>query len=206
MQFIHQLNSNWFPPTEASLKRALIQRLISELLQNRSEEAPSSPSSDEDQILGSKDNGVGSEFHSARFNPGPSCQQNNISSSQSGQGIELTLLSASSMRNSQCVNDSGLVLRDLFNPGTSAGSLMEPCQSFDQKSSYYRLDGAISHLGVLSFLCYLPQGYCIHPIYDINGIKHDQCQLLIWSFWDLLQNVIQLSDFHILKKLAHTFC
>lgn len=141
-----QLNSYWFPPTEASLKRSLIQRLISELLKNHAQEVSSSASSDDDQIIDS--NGVGSHFLSARFDPGPSSQQNKLSSSEVGHGIELTLLSASSMRSSQCINDSGLVLRDLLNP---ADSIMGECESFDQKSSNYRLNGPISPLEVATF-------------------------------------------------------
>ncbi|XP_024028801.1 probable ubiquitin-like-specific protease 2B isoform X2 [Morus notabilis] len=139
------LNINWFPPSEASLKRTLIQRLIFDLLEKRSREVSSSPSSDEDPLPYSNRNDVAMEFLSTRCNPGLSCQDN-LSSSQAGQGIEMTLLSSSSMRPSQCVNDSGLVLKDLFDPGASAGSLMGQCQSFDQKSSYYRLNGAISQL------------------------------------------------------------
>lgn len=153
--FVYQLNSNWFPPSEASLKRALIQRLIFNLLEKRSGEVSLSPSSDEDELPEINEKDVGVEFVSARCNPVLSCQEN-LASSRAEQGIEMTLLSASSIGDSHCVNDSGLVLKDLFDPGASAGSLIGQCQSFDQKSSYYRLNGAISLMEVLIFLCCSP--------------------------------------------------
>ncbi|XP_062098438.1 probable ubiquitin-like-specific protease 2B isoform X2 [Humulus lupulus] len=139
------LNVNWFPPSEASLKRTLIQRLIFELLENRSRDVSSSTCSDEDQPSKfpeiSENEGV--EFISARCSPGLG-RQENLTSSQAGQGIEITLLSASSMRNPECVNESSLVLRDLFDPGASTGSLLGHCQSFNEKSSIYHLNGTIS--------------------------------------------------------------
>ena len=153
--FVYQLNSNWFPPSEASLKRALIQRLIFDLLDKRSGEVSLSPSSDEDELPEINEKDVGVEFVSARCNPILSCQEN-LASSRAEQGIEMTLLSASSIGDSHCVNDSGLVLKDLFDPGASDGSLIGQCQSFDQKSSYYRLNGAISLMEVLIFLCCSP--------------------------------------------------
>lgn len=96
------------------------------------------------------------EFLSARCSPGLA-RPENLSSSQAGQGIEITLLSASSTKNSQCVNEPSLVLRDLFEPGTSSGSFLGHCQSFDDKSSYYRLNGTISPLEVLTFLSHSPR-------------------------------------------------
>ncbi|KAL5558497.1 hypothetical protein UlMin_034708 [Ulmus minor] len=127
------LNGNWFPPSEAYLKRTLIQRLIFKLLESRSREISSAACSDEDQPSQERnENDHGVEFISE-----------NLTSSQANRGIEMTLLSASSVRNSQCINSSGLVLRDLLAPGTSAGSVLEQCPSFDQKS-YYPLNEPIS--------------------------------------------------------------
>lgn len=145
-----QLNVDWFPPAEASLKRTLIQRLISELLENRSREI-SSDFSDEPESNFAENNGkkTGVELVSQRCTSSLACH-GNLASSEAGQGIEITLLEASSMRNSQCVNDPGLVLREFFDPGVAAGSLLG-CSSFDQ-SSYYRLNGAISQIEVLAFI------------------------------------------------------
>ncbi|XP_062163457.1 probable ubiquitin-like-specific protease 2B isoform X2 [Alnus glutinosa] len=140
-----ELNVNWFPPAEASLKRTLIQRLIFELLENRSSEASSAACSDEDEpseFLENHKNKTGVEFLSERCSPAIA-QQGNISGSQAGQGIEMTLLSASSM-SSQCVNNEGLVLKEFLESGASAGSLFERFPSFGHPSSYYHLNGAIS--------------------------------------------------------------
>ncbi|KDP41478.1 hypothetical protein JCGZ_15885 [Jatropha curcas] len=138
------LNVDWFPPAEASLKRTLIQRLISGLLDNCSRELSSGNCSDEPESSFPENNVKGNrvEFASERCTPTVACH-GNLSSSDTSQGIEITLLEASSMRNSDCVNDPGLVLREFFEPGVAAGSLLAHCSSFDQ-SSYYRLNGAMS--------------------------------------------------------------
>ncbi|CAK7347257.1 unnamed protein product [Dovyalis caffra] len=130
--FNEQLNGDWFPPAEASLKRTLIQRLISELLQNRSLEVSSGGCSDEPQPnfpeIDAKESGL--ELVSDRRTPGGACRVN-LSSSDPGQGIEITLLEASS---------------GIFEPGVAAGPLLAQCPSFDQPSSYYHLNGAMSQI------------------------------------------------------------
>ena len=62
----------------------------------------------------------------------------NIPLSVGGQGIEITLLSGSSSLDPQSFNNSGLVLKELFDPGATAGAMLGQCQSFDQRSSDYR--------------------------------------------------------------------
>ncbi|XP_061967989.1 probable ubiquitin-like-specific protease 2B isoform X1 [Populus nigra] len=146
-EFNKFLNGDWFPPAEASLKRTLIQRLISELLQNRSREVSSGgccnePQSDFSEMNG-KESGLG--LVSERCTPAGACHVN-LSSSDPGQGIEITLLEASSVRNSHCVDDSGLVLREFFEPGVAAGSLLTQCPSFDQSSSYFHLNDTMSQI------------------------------------------------------------
>lgn len=56
----------------------------------------------------------------------------------------MTLLETSSTRNLHCGNDSGMVLREFFEPGVASRALLGQFQSFDQPSSYYHLNGAIS--------------------------------------------------------------
>ncbi|XVE60599.1 hypothetical protein DITRI_Ditri05aG0141200 [Diplodiscus trichospermus] len=144
-KFSNFLNLSWFPPTEASLKRTLIQKLIFELLENRSREISSSDCSDEYQLSKSPEkieNENGVECVSQSFCPEVACHGN--LDSQAGQGIEMTLLASSSMRNMESVNDSGLVLREFFEPGVSTGSLLGQFQCFDQQPSCYNLNGAIS--------------------------------------------------------------
>ncbi|KAM1574319.1 hypothetical protein COP1_044188 [Malus domestica] len=144
-KFSNFLNANWFLPSEASLKRTLIQRLIFELLEDRCRGLSSAASSDEDQAKFPECNKheTGVQSFSGRCGPAVACQEN-MSSSQAGQGIEITLLSSSSLRSSECVNDAGLVLQELLEPGATPGSLYGEYQSFDLKSSFYRLNGAIS--------------------------------------------------------------
>lgn len=73
----------------------------------------------------------------------------NLSNSQAGQGVEITLLGPTSGRNLQCANDSSLVLKELLEPGVTAGSLLA-YQSFGEPSSYYDLNGAASAREVFS--------------------------------------------------------
>ncbi|KAL4332375.1 hypothetical protein GQ457_07G024180 [Hibiscus cannabinus] len=142
-KFSNFLNLDWFPPTEASLKRTLIQKIIFELLEIHSREISSSACSDEphsSKFPEKIDNGNALEFVSKSFSE-VACHGN--LNSQASQGIEMTLLASSSMRNMECVNDSGLVLREFFDPGVTAGSLLG-FQSFGQQPSCYSMNGAIS--------------------------------------------------------------
>ena len=154
--FCRQLNASWFLPSEAFLKRTLIQRLIFELLEDRCRGVSSAASSDEDQAKFPECNKheTGVQSFSGRCGPAVACQEN-MSSSQAGQGIEITLLSSSSLRSSECVNDAGLVLQELLEPGATPGSLFGEYQSFDQKSSFYRLNRAISLMEVTLFILVL---------------------------------------------------
>lgn len=150
-----QLNANWFSPAEASLKRTLIQRLIYDILKSRSPEVSSAACSDEDEpseFPVKNKNETCVEFLSKRCNPSI-VYDGNKSSCQAGPGIEMTLLSASSM-SSQCANNSGMVLTEFLESGATAGSLLGQYPSCDHQSSYYHLSGAISTSEVLweSFL------------------------------------------------------
>ncbi|KAJ0025204.1 hypothetical protein Pint_08478 [Pistacia integerrima] len=145
-KFSNFLNVDWFPPSEASLKRTLIQKLIFELLENRSREVPLAVCHNELQssrFPKNSENETGlnllSERSSSSF-----AQHGNLSNSRVSRGIEITLLGAASARNMQCVNDSGLVLREFFEPGATAGALLAQYQSFGQPSSFYHLNGAMS--------------------------------------------------------------
>lgn len=69
-----------------------------------------------------------------------------------GQGIEMTLLSGSSSLDPQSLNNSGMVLKDLFEPGASAATSAQ-CHSFDQRSSDYRFNNSIFSMEVCTFIC-----------------------------------------------------
>ncbi|KAL9340195.1 hypothetical protein Peur_066414 [Populus x canadensis] len=102
------LNRNWFLPVEASLKRAYIQKLIHEILEDRSSTQFSDPYEEE----------TGVEF------------LEEISSSVSGTGtdtdtgINISVTTKSPMRvaHQQQPGELGLNSRNLFEPGTSARS------------------------------------------------------------------------------------
>lgn len=134
-----QLYLNWFPPAEASLKRTLIQKLIYELLENRSREVSNEQNQSCDSPV-TVDNNTGIEVLSERCSPLIDCN-GNMTQMQDDQGIEMTLLERSSMRNTQAANDSGMVLRDLFDSGANnTGSLLVQLQQpFEEPSSFYHL-------------------------------------------------------------------
>lgn len=135
-----QLNVDWFLPAEAFLKRTLIQKLIFELLENHgSHEISSSDCSDDDECLQNNDNRTGIDH--------PEVNKESTTS-HAGQGIEITLLSGSSSLDPQSFNNSGLVLKELFDPGATAGAMLGQCQSFDQRSSDYRFSGSIFSIEV----------------------------------------------------------
>ncbi|KAI4337600.1 hypothetical protein L6164_015995 [Bauhinia variegata] len=139
-KFSNFLNEDWFPPAEAYLKRTLIQKLISKLLENRSHEGSSSNYSEDNQYSEHNENQIGIEFLAERCAPEINAES---TMSHAGQGIEITLLSAASSMDPQSYNNSGLVLRELFEPGATEGALLGQCQSFDHRSSDYRLNGSI---------------------------------------------------------------
>uniref|UniRef100_A0A5B6Z6G2 Putative ubiquitin-like-specific protease 2B isoform X2 n=1 Tax=Davidia involucrata TaxID=16924 RepID=A0A5B6Z6G2_DAVIN len=148
MKFSNFLNVDWFEPDEASLKRALIQRLIYELLENRSGENSLAFCSDNlcasNYPASNNENETGVEFLPQRCSPSKSCH-GNLLSSRAGQGIEITLLSTSSLRSSQCATDSGLVLREFFEGGAAARSLLDgQYQTFDPAASFDEFKNAIS--------------------------------------------------------------
>ncbi|CAJ1974014.1 unnamed protein product [Sphenostylis stenocarpa] len=124
-KFSNFLNVDWFLPAEAYLKRTLIQKLIFELVENHgSHEISSSYCSDDNECLENNDNRTGIDH--AEVNK-------ESTTSHAGQGIEITLLSGSSSLDPQSFNGSGLVLKELFEPGATAGAMLGQCQSFDQR-------------------------------------------------------------------------
>ncbi|XP_031120349.1 probable ubiquitin-like-specific protease 2B isoform X3 [Ipomoea triloba] len=114
----HFLSMDWFHPDEPSCKRSYIQRLIHDILQNRSCE--NSPSGENESCVpfnplerGNHDqNAV--EFISDQF--GSKSCHGDLLCPQTSQGFEMSRLSASSLKDGQCPSSSGLVLRESFEP------------------------------------------------------------------------------------------
>ncbi|XP_057426673.1 probable ubiquitin-like-specific protease 2B isoform X3 [Lotus japonicus] len=134
-KFSNFLNVDWFLPAEAYLKRTLIQRLIFELVENKvSHKMSSSDCSDDHRYKENNENQTGVD-----------CLEINRDSttSHAGKGIEITLLSGSSSMDPQSLNNSGLVLKELFEQGATAGTVLGQCQSFDPRSTDFRFNGSI---------------------------------------------------------------
>lgn len=130
--FSNFLTANWFQPAEASLKRAYIQRLIYDILDDGSCE--SSPSAGGDENCTSlfprsvDENGTTSEVLSGKSSFSKvSCE--GVPCSQAGQGLELTLLQTSFVESIQPVNDSGFFLRG---PTEAEAAVETFCQAFEQ--------------------------------------------------------------------------
>ncbi|XP_010254528.1 PREDICTED: probable ubiquitin-like-specific protease 2B isoform X1 [Nelumbo nucifera] len=134
------LNMDWFLPSEASLKRAYIKKIIHEILEDQLQKVPSTACGDENHsefLKKNNDTENTVEFLSEKLSP---VKPSDISSSCSTaeRGIEIKLLSASSLGGSQCT-------RELLEPGASAGSFPDgQYQLFDQAEPLQRLNSAIS--------------------------------------------------------------
>lgn len=134
---------DWFHPAEAYLKRTIIQKLIFELLKDHSYLSTSVRSDDHHYL--ENENKTGVQFLGKGISSGINGES---ATSHAGQGIEITLLSSSSSLDPH----SGVVLRELFEPGARAGGLLEQCQSFDRRSSDYHLSGSMFPIEVSTLL------------------------------------------------------
>ncbi|KAF8377381.1 hypothetical protein HHK36_030758 [Tetracentron sinense] len=140
-KFSKFLNMDWFPPAEASLKRSRIRKLIYELLEDHSQEIPPAALSNGRRSSEFPENNnekeIAIEFLEGRS---PAKTHHGDSSNSPDQGIEITLLATSPLRGVQSVRDTGLVLRELFEPRTTAGSFSYgQYRPFDQMASFHQL-------------------------------------------------------------------
>ncbi|KAK4802333.1 hypothetical protein SAY86_000536 [Trapa natans] len=142
-KFSRYLNADWFLPSEASLKRTVIQKLIYGLLDGQSRGTFPANFSDKHlspEILETKvKNRCTVETLAGMSNAVIPC----LSVPEANKENEIDLLVDPSVRNSQCAsNESGFVLKELFNPSSSGGVFLGHCQSFNEH--YCRLDNAAS--------------------------------------------------------------
>ncbi|XP_028075845.1 probable ubiquitin-like-specific protease 2B isoform X4 [Camellia sinensis] len=140
-----ELNVDWFPAAEPSLKRVHIEKLINKILEGENSPAACSgkPCASNYQANTNMIK-TSVEFISERCTPLKSFH-GNLSSSRVGQGIEMTLLPTSS----QCAADSGLVLREFFEEGVNPGSFFDgQYRTFDRSASFGDFKGAISSMEV----------------------------------------------------------
>ncbi|KAK4742639.1 hypothetical protein SAY87_000640 [Trapa incisa] len=161
-KFSRYLNADWFLPSEASLKRTLIQKLIYGLLdgQSRSTSADFSGKPQSPEILETR---IGNRCIADTLVGTSNTVVPCLSVPEANKGIEIDLLVDPSVRNSQCAsNESGLVLRELFDPASSGGPFLGHCQSFNEH--YYQLDNDVSAMEddaeLNSQFDYMPYGTC----------------------------------------------
>ncbi|CAI9784206.1 unnamed protein product [Fraxinus pennsylvanica] len=130
------LTADWFPPGEASIKRAHIERLIYDLCENHTGECSLSVGIDmhcyPNGTKTTNEYGNATHIVSEKSCPSKDCQE----SSLVGSEVEITLLPTSSSRSIQCANNTGLVLREFFEPGSASGLFSDAqSQAFKQRSS-----------------------------------------------------------------------
>lgn len=122
MNLSFQLNIDWFPPSEASLKRARMKKLIQELVDDHSPVTPEPASSDGLAFLSGRSSlsGIG---------------DNNSFLPTVEPGIEMNLLERTPTNDVQFGNDQGSVYREFFEPGSTAETFPhEQYRAFDQHS------------------------------------------------------------------------
>ena len=106
---IFQLNVDWFPPADASLKRVVIQRLVYDLLEAPSHEAPPVRANDDNFHIETAVN-----FFPETFNNNPStvCQ----TSHDDDDEIEISLLPSLTMTTEPCPVGPTESLKPTFEP------------------------------------------------------------------------------------------
>lgn len=110
-----QLQADWFPPGEASMKRSHIERLINDLLETHSEDR--SPSGESGMHCSPEAPTDTRDYENSvdflvKSDPLSDCHENSLCREE--HGIEMTLLPASSIMSSECTTTSGLILKELF--------------------------------------------------------------------------------------------
>ncbi|XP_015893774.3 probable ubiquitin-like-specific protease 2A isoform X2 [Ziziphus jujuba] len=121
------LNRNWFPPTEASLKRTWIMKLIHGILEDHSQQAPAdSTDKHSSPVVSNKtDSQATGVMYLDEICTSTEACDGNSSSSNVDEGIRISSLEATSPRGVSCSVESGLGYGKLFDPGNCARSLSD---------------------------------------------------------------------------------
>ncbi|KAJ4716792.1 Ubiquitin-like-specific protease 2B [Melia azedarach] len=125
-----QLNWNWFPPAEASMKRARIKKLIYEIYEDPShKEDPSTDCIDEHPLSQSRTDKNGKEnravFLGQTWCPTITGQQGFTSISDAEKGIGISILRNSPQRDRHCSRDPEFIFREQCQQGTSPGAFSD---------------------------------------------------------------------------------
>lgn len=87
------------------------------------------------------------EFLPQSLSPSRFCN-GNLLCTQAEKGIEMTLFPAS-LAVSNCASNSGVIVRDLFEPGAAAGALLDmQYQAFDRSTSFNEFKCAVASIQV----------------------------------------------------------
>ncbi|XP_050260701.1 probable ubiquitin-like-specific protease 2A isoform X3 [Quercus robur] len=121
-----QLNVKWFPPEEASLKRACIRKLIYEILEDHSKKAPLADCNDKNPCHSQETNTnlleIGVEFLEGTCISANSCH-GEFFGSDDKQRFEIS--NAVSPPRVQNFKELGFFLREVFEPGTTGRSFSD---------------------------------------------------------------------------------
>lgn len=133
------------------MKRTHIERLISSLLDTKSEEYPPSGGSGRhcspEELNTSHRHEDDSQF-TVKSDPLGGCHESSMC--QVGQGIEMTLLPTSSARSTQCTRTSGLVLKELFKQVSAPESFTDaPWGALESRASLYEFKSPAPLIEVL---------------------------------------------------------
>ncbi|GFY89439.1 hypothetical protein Acr_06g0013790 [Actinidia rufa] len=120
-----QFNQHWFPPAEASFKRAHIKKLICEIVDDKSERAPPAPCDDDKypaaELHGMDESETLGELLQDKCSLPETCH-GNYSSSIADQEIEIIQLPATPMRGFQGSKERDSISREDLEP-RAAGEL-----------------------------------------------------------------------------------
>lgn len=127
---LYQLNRNWFPPAEVSMKRAQIKKLLYEISKDHSRRKdPSADSVDEHPSSQPTNDKIGKETGAVilgqMWNPTLPGQQGFSSISDAEKGIQISISEASPQRDAQCTRDPEFSFKEQCKLGTGPASLSD---------------------------------------------------------------------------------
>ncbi|GAY58851.1 hypothetical protein CUMW_189960 [Citrus unshiu] len=127
---ILNLNRNWFPPAEVSMKRAQIKKLLYEISKDHSRgKDPSADSVDEHPSSQPTNDKIGKETGAVilgqMWNPTLPGQQGFSSISDAEKGIQISISGASPQRDAQCTRDPEFSFKEQCKLGTGPASLSD---------------------------------------------------------------------------------
>ncbi|CAI9114695.1 OLC1v1015474C1 [Oldenlandia corymbosa var. corymbosa] len=126
------LTADWFPPSEPSLKRREIQKLIYDLLENHCEETSPTPSDDNYHPLNHSETANAMEFPSEGLSK--RCDVN-LLPSRADNGLGMNLFPAP-LVGSPCANDTGINSVELFDSNATGCSVNIQYQAFHRMPSF----------------------------------------------------------------------